>query len=292
MDTTQHKTPYHRKPNWIRTDRSILDPEVARAGKLLKQRGIKTVCKEAACPNRSECWRNRSFTFILMGSHCTRMCPFCNIDATTPEPLDPDEPNRIAQFVNDYTINHCVITSVTRDDLPDGGADHFCKTITALRKVSPDLPLELLIPDFGQWSAFDEVIAMRPAVLGHNIETVERLYPVARPQYKYGRCLEILSYCKSKSPSLPIKSAILVGLGETADEIRSAMRDLREAACDIVYIGQYLAPSKRHLPVEKYYTPEEFLSFQTYATQIGFTGCVAGPLVRSSYRSWQTLKSV
>ncbi len=274
-----------RKPRWIRTNRSILDPEVSRAAKLLEQRGIKTVCKEAACPNRSECWRNRSFTFILMGRHCTRMCPFCNIDATTPEPLDLDEPARIAQFVADFSINHCVITSVTRDDLHDGGAAHFCATIAALR----ELPIELLIPDFGAWSAFDAVIEMRPAIMGHNIETVERLYPVARPQYTYSRCLEILSYCKEKAPSIPVKSSILAGLGETTEELHATMRDLYNAGCDIVYVGQYLAPSKRHHPVEKYYTPEEFANLQKFGEQLGLSACLAGPLVRSSYRSWETL---
>lgn len=280
---------WQRKPSWIRTGRSILDPQVARAGKELESYNIRTVCKEAACPNRSECWRHRSFTFILMGRYCTRMCPFCNIESVEPEPLDHDEPQRIARFIASHSLNHCVITSVTRDDLPDGGAGHFCATIDAIRAVAPDLPIELLIPDFGGEQYFRQVIDKHPAILGHNIETVERLYPVCRPAYSYKHCLGILSLCKQYDAALPVKSAILAGLGESTDDLHRTMRDLRDAGCDIVYIGQYLAPSKRHHPVAKYYTPEEFTALQQYGSQLGLRKVLAGPLVRSSYRSWEAL---
>ncbi len=277
-----------RKPYWLKTER-LLHSSVMKTKKIINSYGLKTVCQEAACPNRAECWQNKSFTFILLGSNCTRTCPFCNITALQPQPVDPKEPERIAGFVSDMELNHLVLTSVTRDDLSDGGANHFIKTLKMIRSVKPDLSVELLVPDFGDFSLIDKVIDQRPNILGFNIETVQRLYPVARPQYSYTHGLNILAHAKEYNPNLLVKTAFMLGLGENDDEIKQTIQDIKQTNCDILYIGQYMAPSKKHHPVSKYYHPDTFMEFQEFARSIGFLKVVAGPLVRSSYRSWESL---
>ncbi len=277
-----------RKPEWLIT-KGVLDSSVIQMEKKLSSTGIKTVCREAACPNRCECWKHKSFTFILLGNDCTRNCPFCNIDYVKPLPVDESEPEKIAGFVKEMDINHIVLTSVTRDDIPDGGASQFIRTIREIRKIKKDIPIELLIPDFGDFGNYVEVIKENPSIIGHNIETVRRLYPAVRPRFKYDRCLEIISFLKSNSSGIYIKSAILAGLGESAVEIKSAMSDLAQAGCDIIYAGQYLAPSMKHYPVDRYYTPDEFADLQDYGKSLGIKSVVCAPLVRSSYRSWENL---
>jgi len=277
-----------RKPEWLIT-KGVLDSSVIQMEKKLSSTGIKTVCREAACPNRCECWKHKSFTFILLGNDCTRNCPFCNIDYVKPLPVDESEPEKIAGFVKEMDINHIVLTSVTRDDIPDGGASQFIRTIREIRKIKKDIPIELLIPDFGDFGNFVEVIKENPSIIGHNIETVRRLYPAVRPRFKYDRCLEIISFLKSNSSGIYIKSAILAGLGESAVEIKSAMSDLVQEGCDIIYAGQYLAPSMKHYPVDRYYTPDEFADLQDYGKSLGIKSVVCAPLVRSSYRSWENL---
>ena len=283
------KNNIQRKPEWLKLPHSILSPHVAQLNKQLSQMGINTVCKEASCPNRAECWRHRSFTFIIMGNQCTRLCPFCNIDNKKPQPLNIHEPDKIADFVTKMDLRHVVITSVTRDDLQDGGADCFIKTIRKIRQTKPDIPIELLIPDFGDFKYFDMIIKENPVIIGFNMETVKNLYNIARPQYSYERSLNILSYLKKNSGNIFIKSALLVGLGESMEDLFKTISDIRETGCDIVYVGQYLAPSKKHLPVKKYYTPQEFKEIKKFADSLGFIKTVSGPLVRSSYKSWETI---
>lgn len=290
MDTSK-KYPIPPKPPWLK-NRSILSPEVKAFQRELKDVGLKTVCHEAACPNRGECWHEKSFTFILLGKQCTRMCPFCNIESQQPEPIDPEEPEKIADFISKNRLNHVVLTSVTRDDLPDGGATQFIKTITAIRRKNNRIPIELLIPDFGAFEWFDALLDLDPNIIGYNVETVERLYPQARPDYRYSRCLEIITYIKRQAPHIPCKSALLTGLGESMDEIFQTMRDLHNAGCDIFYAGQYLPPSRRHYPLHKYYAPEEYESIEQFGQELGFKRTIAKPLVRSSYQSWKHLETV
>lgn len=283
-NTTNTIAAIQRKPAWLRV-KGILDHVVVDFQQKLDRNRLKTVCKSAACPNRGECWAHKSVTFILLGNQCTRTCPFCNIESADPEPLDAGEPERIARFIKDNNLTHVVLTSVTRDDLPDGGAGHFIQTIRAIRSCKP-IPVELLIPDFGNFSYLKNVALEKPDILGHNIETVKRLYPAVRPRFSYNRCLDILVFIKNCDPHLILKSAILLGLGETEQDVYETLSDLRNAGCDTVYIGQYLAPSRRHYPVHKYYTPEEFDCFKQKAYSIGFRRVESAPLVRSSYRSW------
>jgi len=278
-----------RKPKWLKLPKSILTPHVAELNKQLSQSGINTVCKEASCPNRAECWQHRSFTFMIMGNQCTRQCPFCNLEYKKPQPIDINEPAKIADFIDKMDLKHVVITSVTRDDLPDGGATCFINTIRKIRQVKPNIPIELLIPDFEDFKYFDMIINESPVIIGFNIETVENLYSIARPQYSYKRGLEILSYLKQNTKNSLIKTALIAGIGESTQNIYDTIQDIKNTGCDIFYIGQYLAPSKKHLPVKKYYTPEEFKEIKEFADSQGFKKTVSGPLVRSSYKSWETI---
>ncbi|MCD6460847.1 lipoyl synthase [bacterium] len=283
------KNLYQRKPDWLKLPNSILSPHVAQLSKRLSQMGINTVCKEAACPNRAECWHHRSFTFIIMGRQCTRQCPFCNIENKKPQPVNINEPEQIARFVKEMNLKHIVITSVTRDDLTDAGTSCFLNTIKKIRQVNPSIPIELLIPDFGDFKYFDMIINKKTKIIGFNMETVENLYPLARPQYSYKRGLDILSYLKQNSENSLIKSSLMVGIGESKENIYTTIKDIKNTGCDIVYIGQYLAPSKKHLPVQKYYTPLEFKEIKIFADSLGFRKTVSAPLVRSSYKSWETI---
>jgi len=272
------------KPPWLRAKA----PQ--RAGsvqQLLRDLGLNTVCEEASCPNLGECFANGTATFLIMGPACTRACPYCDIDFTKrPLPLDPTEPLRVAEAVQRLGLRHAVITSVNRDDLPDGGASQFVACITEIRRRMPRTTIEVLIPDLcGNWQALEQILAARPTVLNHNTETVPRLYRRVRPQGNYERSLRLLELARQWDPDLYTKSGVMLGLGETAEEILQVMQDLRRVGCDILTLGQYLAPSPKHLPVERYVTPEEFDHWRQVGEELGFLQVVSSPLTRSSYHA-------
>lgn len=273
-----------RLPEYLK--RPIIDTETTRTvRRVLKTNCLNTVCENARCPNKNECYTKNTATFLIMGNVCTRNCRYCNIGCEKPLPLDEDEPKRVAKAVFDLKLKYSVITSVTRDDLPDGGAEHFCNCIYEIRKLSPDVKIEILTPDFkGDTAALDRIIEAKPDVFNHNIETVEPLFKTARPQGDYRRSLEVLKYIKANS-DISTKSGLMVGLGESFEQIERTLKDLKSAGCDILTIGQYIQPSKAHLEVAKYYTPEEFKELNRLAEEIGFKHWQIGPLVRSSYRA-------
>jgi len=245
---------------------------------------LHTVCQSAACPNQNECWNAGTATFMIMGNVCTRGCRFCNVPKGIPSGLDREEPERVARAVAELKLNYAVITSVTRDDLPDGGAEIFAATIKAIRTTSPDCRVEVLIPDFqGSADSLKTVLDASPDVLNHNLETVPSLYARVRPQAHYQRSLDLLS--RARQFGAITKTGLMLGLGEGTDEVSSVMHDLRGVDCRILTLGQYLQPGKDHLPVEKYYSPDEFASFREEAMSLGFKRIVAGPLVRSSYHA-------
>jgi lipoic acid synthetase len=253
---------------------------------LVRGQRLHTVCESARCPNIGECWQSRTATFMILGNTCTRNCTFCAVHSGQPDEYDLDEPRRVGEAVATLGLRYAVITSVTRDDVPDGGALIFAETIRQIRAQVPGCRVEVLIPDFqGDGEALATVLAAQPDVLNHNIETVEHLYPRVRPQADYRRTLELLARAKTLDPVQVTKSGLMVGLGETAEEVEQTLRDLRAAQCDLVTIGQYLRPSTAHLPVEKYYTPEEFAQFAAYGDSLGFRHVESAPLVRSSYHA-------
>lgn len=276
------------KPEWLR----VKAPQWERVGNvkgILRDLGLNTVCEEASCPNIGECFNAGTATFLIMGPACTRACPYCDIDfEKKPQPLDPTEPSRLAEAVRRMNLNHVVITSVNRDDLPDGGASQFVGCIEAVRSVSPQTTVEVLIPDLcGNWQALAGILSAQPEVLNHNTETVPRLYRRVRPQGSYARSLELLQQAKRLSPSIYTKSGIMVGLGETDAEVRQVMQDLRQVDCDILTIGQYLQPSQKHLGVQEFITPDQFESWRQFGESIGFLQVVSSPLTRSSYHAEQ-----
>jgi lipoyl synthase len=276
------------KPEWLR----VKAPQWERVGnvkEILRDLALNTVCEEASCPNIGECFNNGTATFLIMGPACTRACPYCDIDfEKKPKPLDPTEPQRLAAAVRRLKLNHVVITSVNRDDLPDGGASQFARCIEAVRVSSPRTTIEVLIPDLcGNWQALEAIIAAAPEVLNHNTETIRRLYRRVRPQGEYDRTLELLQRSRSIAPWIYTKSGIMVGLGETDAEVRVAMRDLRAVDCDILTIGQYLQPSQKHLQVQNFIPPEQFDAWRQYGESLGFLQVVASPLTRSSYHAEQ-----
>ncbi len=274
-----------RKPPWLKKNlpRGAAYQPVRQ---LLRENRLHTVCEEALCPNLWECFSRGTATFLIMGPACTRDCRFCAISPGRPGPPDPEEPSRIADAVGTMRLRYAVVTSVTRDDLPDGGASFFVETITTIREAHPEASVEVLIPDFrGDPLALSSVIEAHPDVLNHNIETVPRLYPVARPQASYRRSLGLLQRTKQTHSGIPVKSGMMLGLGETASEIEQALRDLAGTGCDILTLGQYLQPSKGHLPVERFVHPDEFDAWREVALGMGFAAVVSGPLVRSSYRA-------
>ncbi|MDB9305359.1 lipoyl synthase [Nodularia spumigena CS-591/12] len=276
------------KPDWLR----VKAPQWERVGnvkEILRDLALNTVCEEASCPNIGECFQAGTATFLIMGPACTRACPYCDIDfEKKPQPLDPTEPARLAEAVRRMKLNHVVITSVNRDDLPDGGASQFVRCITAVRSVSPQTTIEVLIPDLcGNWNALEIILQAAPEVLNHNTETIERLYRWVRPQGNYQRTLELLKQTRQIAPWVYTKSGIMVGLGETDAEIRQAMQDLRSVDCDILTIGQYLQPSQKHLQVNDFITPEQFAAWQVFGEEIGFLQVVSSPLTRSSYHAEQ-----
>jgi lipoic acid synthetase len=263
---------------------------------MMRGLSLVTVCEEARCPNIHECWaRERTATFMLMGDICTRHCGFCAVQKGKPGELDADEPERVAEAAARLGLSHAVVTSVNRDDLPDGGASHFAATIGAIRRRLPGATVEVLIPDFsGHWEALETVLAAGPEILNHNTETVPRLYRRVRPDARYEQSLELLAradaFRRRSSTLLKTKSGVMVGLGETFDELLETLRDLRRASCDIATIGQYLQPYERRLPVERYYTPEEFERLRDEGEAMGFSRVESGPLVRSSYHARRALE--
>jgi lipoyl synthase len=276
------------KPDWLR----VKAPQLERVGKvqdILRTLQLNTVCEEASCPNIGECFQAGTATFLIMGPACTRACPYCDIDFNKKPPaLDPAEPHQLAEAVKRLKLNHVVITSVNRDDLPDGGATQFLRCIGAVRALSPRTTIEVLIPDMcGNWSALETILRAAPEVLNHNTETVPRLYRQVRPQGNYLRSLEVISKTRQLNPQAYTKSGIMVGLGETDAEVRQTMRDLRAAHCDILTIGQYLQPTPQHLPVAEFVTPAQFADWRKFGEAIGFLQVVSSPLTRSSYHAEQ-----
>lgn len=274
-----------QKPPWLRKNlpRGGTSQPVRR---LLRKNRLHTVCEEALCPNIWECFSRGTATFLIMGPVCTRGCRFCAIPRGTPDSPDPEEPSRIASAARDMGLEYVVITSVTRDDLPDGGATFFAQMILKIHEKIPGARVEVLIPDFrGDPQALALVIGACPDVLNHNIETVPRLYPSARPEASYPRSLEILEHAKKEAPTIPLKSGMMLGLGETSEEIEQTLRDLARVGCDLLTLGQYLQPSKEHLPVKRFVHPDEFDEWRAAALGMGFSAVVSGPLVRSSYRA-------
>jgi lipoic acid synthetase len=276
------------KPDWLR----VKAPSVERVGnvkEILRDLALNTVCEEASCPNIGECFNAGTATFLIMGPACTRACPYCDIDfEKKPKPLDPLEPARVAEAVSRLKLNHVVITSVNRDDLPDGGASQFVRCIQAVRAISPHTTIEVLIPDLcGNWNALECILQAQPEVINHNTETVPRLYRKVRPQGNYQRSLELLQRARQIAPWVYTKSGIMVGLGETFEEVRQVMLDLRTVDCDILTIGQYLQPSQKHLKVDNFIHPEQFAAFRAFGEELGFLQVVSSPLTRSSYHAEQ-----
>ncbi len=275
-----------QKPSWLKKNLPK-GGDYQRVRNLLSNAGLNTVCQEANCPNMFECFSKNTSTFMILGSNCTRNCRFCNVSFAPALPLDPDEPMRVAKAALDLKLKYVVVTSVTRDDLVDGGASHFAKTIKAIKTTLPDDPkVEVLIPDFqGNIEALKIVINANPDVLNHNIETVPSLYSLARPEANYQQSLDLFKNAKAINASIPVKSGIMVGLGETIKELEQTMKDLFHYGCEIITLGQYLQPTKAHLEVQKYYSPDEFKQLEKKARQIGFKKIAAGPFVRSSYKA-------
>jgi lipoyl synthase len=273
------------KPPWLRV-RFPSGPQYERTRRLLRKGRLHTVCQEACCPNMFECFARRTATFLILGGHCTRACTFCAVKGGPPAPPDPDEPRRVARAAADMQLGYVVVTSVTRDDLPDGGAAHFAATIAALRKRIPGVRVEVLVPDFqGDREALAVVLAAKPDVLNHNVETVPRLYPEVRPQARYGRSLRLLRNAAEQAPRIPTKSGLMLGLGETDDEIRQVLADLRRARCRILTLGQYLQPTAAHHPVARFVPPEAFDAWRQAALAMGFAQVASAPFVRSSYQA-------
>lgn len=280
-----------RHPSWIKA-RIPGGGNYAELKKLMRDLDLHTVCEEARCPNIGECWNSRTATFMILGDICTRRCMFCAVKKGKPGGIvDIDEPRRLGEAVAHLKLNHVVITSVNRDDLPDGGAGVFADCITAARKHRPNCTIEVLIPDFeGNWKALEVIVKAEPEVLNHNTETVQRLYRRARPYANYQQTLTLLKIGKKLNPEMLTKSGLMVGLGETVIELLETMQDIQNTGCDILTIGQYLSPSSRHLPIQRYYTPEEFAELKEAGIEMGFRHVESGPLVRSSYHAGEQVQ--
>jgi lipoic acid synthetase len=272
-----------RKPDWLR--KKLAPGAHADMEKLLGTLRLNTVCQQALCPNITECFRQKQATFLILGAACTRQCTFCNVAKAVPAPVDPDEPGRVAEAVVRLALAHVVVTSPTRDDLPDGGAGLYADTVAAIRERSPGTRVELLVPDFlGRRESVARVVAAAPDVFGHNVETVPRLYEI-RKGADYRRSLDVLAIARELAPAMPTKSGLMLGLGETGDEIRAVMADLRDVGCDYLSLGQYLAPSRRHRAVEAFVPPGTFDRLRDEALAMGFSHVESGPYVRSSYHA-------
>jgi len=283
--------PRGAKPEWLKV-RLPSGPNYVRLQALVRQERLHTVCEEARCPNIGECWSHGTATLLLLGDVCTRACGFCAIATGTPGQVDPTEPERVARTVLALGLRHAVLTSVTRDDLSDGGAGIFAASIRRIREISPGCAIEVLIPDFlGNWDALRTVMEARPEILNHNTETVPRLYGRVRPKARYARSLELLRRAKELDQAAVTKSGVMVGLGETREELLAVFADLRRVGVDVLTVGQYLRPSGWHLPLARYYAPDEFASIREGALELGFRHVEAGPLVRSSYHAHQQVQS-
>jgi lipoic acid synthetase len=283
LEVRNSQTPIERKPPWIKT-RLKTGPEYTELKSLVRREGLHTVCEEAGCPNIYECWEDREATFLIGGDQCTRRCDFCQIDTGKPAAYDTDEPRRVAESVQQMGLRYATVTGVARDDLPDGGAWLYAETARQIHALLPGCGVELLVPDFnGDRAQLEEVFSARPEVFAHNIETVPRIFKRIRPAFRYDRSLGVLT--TAREAGLVTKSNLILGMGEERAEVVQAMRDLHEAGCDLLTITQYLRPTPRHHPVERWVKPEEFVELQQEAEAIGFAGVLSGPLVRSSYRA-------
>jgi lipoic acid synthetase len=283
LEVRNSETPIEKKPAWIKT-KARMGPEYTELKQLVRREGLHTVCEEAGCPNIYECWEDREATFLIGGDQCTRRCDFCQIDTGRPAALDREEPRKVAESVQAMGLRYATVTGVARDDLADGGAWLYAETVRQIHEINPGTGVELLIPDFNaDPEQLAEVFAARPEVLAHNLETVPRIFKRIRPGFRYERSLSVLT--AARAAGLVTKSNLILGMGETPDEVVAAMRDLHAAGCEILTITQYLRPSKRHHPVDRWVRPEEFVAHKEAAEQIGFSGVMAGPLVRSSYRA-------
>jgi len=288
IEARNTETPIERKPEWIKT-RANMGPEYTRLRSLVASEGLHTVCQEAACPNIFECWEDKEATFLIGGEKCTRRCDFCNIDTGKPDPLDRDEPRRVAESVQSMGLKYATITGVTRDDLADEGAWLYAETIRKVHELNPGTGVEMLAPDFsGNPILLNEVFETRPEVFAHNLETVPRIFKRIRPAFTYERSLNVIT--QARDFGLITKSNLILGLGETREEISQALIDLHAAGCDLITITQYLRPTSKHHPVERWVKPDEFVELAKEAEEIGFSGVMSGPLVRSSYRAGRLYK--
>ncbi|UBU16722.1 lipoyl synthase [Nonomuraea gerenzanensis] len=288
LEVRNAETPIERKPPWIKT-KLRTGPEYTELKSLVRREGLHTVCEEAGCPNIYECWEDREATFLIGGDQCTRRCDFCQIDTGKPKEYDRDEPRRVAESVQQMGLKYATVTGVARDDLPDGGAWLYAETARQIHALLPDCGVELLVPDFnGDREQLEEVFSSKPEVFAHNVETVPRIFKRIRPAFRYERSLGVITM--AREAGLVTKSNLILGMGETREEIVEAMRDLHAAGTDLLTITQYLRPTPRHHPVERWVKPEEFVELQAEAEAIGFAGVLSGPLVRSSYRAGRLYK--
>ena len=288
IEARNAEVPIERKPEWIKT-KAHMGPEYTRLQSLVKSEGLHTVCQEAACPNIFECWEDKEATFLIGGDKCTRRCDFCNIDTGKPDALDREEPRKVAESVKAMGLKYATITGVTRDDLPDEGAWLYAETIRKVHELNPVTGVEMLAPDFhAKAHLLNEIFETRPEVFAHNLETVPRIFKRIRPAFTYEKSLTVISMARDFG--LVTKSNLILGLGETREEVTQALVDLHDAGCDLITITQYLRPTNRHHPVERWVKPEEFVELSKEATDIGFLGVMSGPLVRSSYRAGRLYK--
>ena len=280
------------RPNWLRIKIPSNNGH-QKVDRILDDLNLNTVCREAKCPNRAECYSKGTATFMILGRNCTRRCRFCNVTSSTPNLVDKKEPERVARAVNEMKLKYIVITSVTRDDLQDGGANHFRETINEIKKLNEDTVVEVLIPDLkGSLGSLEIILDAKPDTLNHNIETVPRLYRDVRPEADYIRSLEVLSNAKKIDKNIKTKSGIMLGLGEKKNEVLEVFKELRAHGCDFLTLGQYLAPSKEHYPVKEYITPSDFKWYKEKALKLGFLGVASNPLVRSSYKAWELYEGI
>jgi lipoic acid synthetase len=283
IEARNAQTPIERKPEWIKT-KAVMGPEYTKLRSLVKSEGLHTVCQEAACPNIFECWEDREATFLIGGEQCTRRCDFCNIDTGKPQPLDRDEPRRVAESVRSMNLKYATITGVARDDLDDEGAWLYAETILQVHQLNPGVGVEMLAPDFsGNTDLLNQVFETRPEVFAHNLETVPRIFKEIRPAFRYDRSLNVIT--QARDFGLITKSNLILGMGETRAEVSQALQDLRDSGCDLITITQYLRPTAKHHPVVRWVKPNEFVELAKEADEIGFLGVMSGPLVRSSYRA-------
>ena len=291
IQPTANPSEQPRKPSWLKV-KAPGGPNYVALKHMMRDLKLHTVCEEAHCPNIGECWEHKAATFMILGDVCTRNCAYCAVAHGTPAPLDAGEPQRLADAVAQMGLKHVVITSVDRDDLPNGGAEVFAACIAEIRLRLPQTSVEVLIPDFkGNAEALRCIVDARPDILNHNLETIARLYRIARPGGRYERALELLDRAKDLNPELLTKSGIICGLGEDWDELLTALRDLRAARVDILTVGQYLRPSDQHLPIARWYAPDEFAELKRYGMALGFRHVESGPLVRSSYHAWEQVEA-